>query len=254
MAKQDYPVHGPRGPFRKFVIMGESTVEGGDWLPSKAQRFADVLAKLLNVCQEQPPGYVNKGIGANAISPRSPGYEASAKPSALERYHDDIIAEKPDLFVLCYGLNDMRAAMPFNEFLEDMHTIIRDVREACDPFVVLTTVYYMNGWDSYPPFDRGSVELTEAYNDGIRALAREQGCVLADVWGAEGQADWLIHPDGVHANTVGNRVIAHRIFEAIAQNAPGLTDLAFKECKGTGWTTGTTATRERCGDPFVRTW
>jgi lysophospholipase L1-like esterase len=254
MARHDYPIHGPKGPFSKFVIMGESTVEGGDWLPSRSQRFADVLAKLLNLCQEQPPVYVNKGIGANAISPRSPGYEASAKPSALERYKDDVIAEAPDLFVLCYGLNDMRAAMPLDGFLKDMRKIIRDVRKACDPLIVLTTVYYMNGWKSYPPFDRGSVELTEAYNDGIRGLARKAGCVLADVWDAEGQADWLIHPDGVHANTVGNRIIAHRIFEAIAHNAPGLTDLAHKECDGTEWTTGTTGAREGGGDPFVKTW
>ena len=212
------------------------------------------LAKLLNVCQEQPPDYVNKGIGANAISPRSPGYEASAKPSALERYKDDVIAEEPDLFVLCYGLNDMRAGMALADFTRAMRKIVRDVRKACDPLIVLTTVYYMTGWKSYPPFDQGSVELTEAYNDGIRRLARKEGCVLADVWDAEGQADWLIHPDGVHANTVGNRVIAHRIFEAIAQNAPGLTDLAFNACEGTEWTTGTMTTREQCADPFTKTW
>ena len=254
MARHDYPIHGPKGPFTKFVIMGESTVEGGGWLPSRSQRFADVLARLLNACQEQPLTYVNKGIGANAISPRSPGYEASAKPSALERYKDDVIAETPDLFVLCYGLNDMRAAMPLGEFLKDMRTMIRNVRKACDPLMVLTTVYYMTGWKSYSPFDRGSIELTEAYNDGIRGLARKEGCVLADVWDAEGRADWLIHPDGVHANTVGNRVIAHRIFEAIAHNAPGLTALAYKECGGTEWTGGTMAARRQCGDPFEKTW
>ena len=55
---------------------------------------------------------------------------------------------------------------------------------------VLTTVYYMTGWKSYPPYDKGSVELTRRYNDCIRGLAAEFDCILADVWAAEGMADW----------------------------------------------------------------
>ena len=81
-------------PFKRLVILGESTVQGGPWLASTSERFADVLVDLIDTCQADPVEYCNKGIGANAISPRSPGYEASAKPSALERYHADVI----DLF------------------------------------------------------------------------------------------------------------------------------------------------------------
>jgi lysophospholipase L1-like esterase len=96
-------------------------------LPRIEDRWADVLASLINKCQQKPVEYHNKGIGANSISPRSPGYEASAKPSALERYQNDVIALKPDLFILCYGLNDMRAGMNVEDFREDMQTIIEDV-------------------------------------------------------------------------------------------------------------------------------
>src|SRR6266849_348177 len=111
-------------PFRRLVIMGESTVHGGPWLPREEEdRFADVLVRLINACQEKPVEYYNKGISANAISPRSPGYKESAKPSALERYKTDVIDLAPDLFILCYGLNDMRAAMPLDDFREDMATI-----------------------------------------------------------------------------------------------------------------------------------
>ena len=159
-------------PFKRMVVLGESTVAGGEWVPSKSERFADVLARLINECQEKPVEYYNKGIGGNAISPRSPGYKypASAKPSAMERYKRDVIELNPDLFILCYGLNDMRVAMPIRDFREDMATTIRDIQKAWSPLTVLTTVYHMTGWERYAPFDKGSVELTLRYNDCIRGL------------------------------------------------------------------------------------
>ena len=73
----------PQGPFRKLVVLGESTVEGGGWLAGTDERYADVLWRLLEAAQEQPLEYFNAGLGASVVSPASPGYEASAKPSAL---------------------------------------------------------------------------------------------------------------------------------------------------------------------------
>jgi lysophospholipase L1-like esterase len=236
------------------VILGESTVEGGRWLSNRDDRFADVLVRLINSCQETPVEYHNKGIGANAISPRSPGYAESRKPSALERYKADVIDLRPDLFILCYGLNDMRAAMPLSDFREDMATIIRDVQHACAPVTVLTTVYYMTGWKSWPPYDKGSVELTLRYNDCIRGLAAEYICILADVWSAEGGADWMIHYDGVHPNRVGSLLIAHRIFEALVQHASGLTNQEFGRHRETEWTKMAVERRAKAGDPFQKTW
>lgn len=241
-------------PFKRMVILGESTVEGGPWVRDPSERFADVVARLINACQAEPIEYFNKGIGANAISPRSPGYASSAKPSALERYREDVIALNPDLFILCYGLNDMRAGMPIADFEEDMATILRDVKAACDPMIVLTTVYYMTGWKSYPPYDRGSVELTETYNACIRKLAAQYGGVVADVWEGEKGADWLIHADGVHAHRVGNLIIAHRVFETIARHASGLTVRTFAENESTDWTRDTIRVRAEGGAPFHKTW
>jgi lysophospholipase L1-like esterase len=241
-------------PFQRLVILGESTVEGGPWLHAKEERYADVLVRLIDSVQEKPLEYINKGIGNNSISPRSPGYGQSAKPSALERYHQDVIAHHPDLFILAYGLNDMRAGMPLDQFREDMATIIRDVKKACDPVTVLTTVYYMTGYRSWPPINKGSIELTLKYNECIRSLAAEFDCILADVWSAEGGADWLIHYDGVHAHKVGNLVIGHKVFEALAQHCSGLTQYVFEQERESGWTQGTTKRRADAGDPFTKTW
>ncbi|HUZ47984.1 MAG TPA: GDSL-type esterase/lipase family protein [Terriglobia bacterium] len=241
-------------PFKRLVILGESHVEGGPWLHQTEDRYADVVVRLINSCQKEPIEYYNKGIGANAISPRSPGYAQSRKPSALERYRKDVIDLRPDLFILAYGLNDMRAAMPLTDFRDDMATIISNVQKACSPVTVLTTVYYMTGWRSYPPYDKGSVELTLRYNDCIRGLAAEFRCILADIWRAEDQADWLIGYDGVHANKVGQLVIANRVFEAIAQHSSCLTNWTFQQERGTQWTERTTESRSQSGDPFRKTW
>jgi lysophospholipase L1-like esterase len=241
-------------PFRRMVILGESTVQGGGWLSYTGERYSDIVAKLINECQSDPMEYINKGIGANAISMRSPGYEMSAKPSAMERYQDDVIANNPDLFLLCYGLNDMRAAMPLNEFIEDMRTIIEDVRGACAPLIVLTTIYYMNGWKSYPPYDKGSVELTERYNDAIKQLGEEEDCLVSDVWAAEAYADWAINPCGVHANKVGNLLIGHKIFETLANNCSGISEATNRRDMPTEWVLNVMKSREDVGDPYDPWW
>lgn len=213
MNKRDYHSE----PFKVMVTLGESTVAGACATETRF-RWVNVVADLINEFQVEPVVLHNKGIGANAISKRSPGYESSAKPSALERYKEDVIALKPDLFILAYGLNDMRARMAPEDFREDMQTIITDVRESCDPVTVLTTVYHMSAYDLYPPYNQGSPEATEMYNEVIRQLAKANDCLLADIYAAEGHADWLIHPDTVHANDLGHRIIGYRVFEVIAQN------------------------------------
>ena len=207
-------------PFRTMVPLGESHV-AGMCATAESRRWVNIVAELISRFQGVPVALHNKGISANAISPRSPGYANSAKPSALERYRQDVIALNPDLLILAYGLNDMRAGMPPEDFRQDMAEIITQVKQACDPVTVLTTVYHMSAYDWYPPYDVGSPAATEVFNLVIRQLADEHGCILADIYAAEGQADWVIHPDTVHANDLGHLLIAHRVFEAIATNCSG---------------------------------
>ena len=207
--------------FKTMVVLGESHVAGA-CAPDTSKCWVSVLAGLISSYQGVDVLCHNKGIGANSISPRSPGYPASRKPSATERLDRDVLSLKPDLFIASYGLNDMRSGMPLQDFLTDLESIVLKVRRHCNPVIVLTTVYYMTRYDLYPPYDRGSVRDTELYNRGIRELAAKCDCILADIWEAEGQADWLIHPDTVHANELGHRLIANRVFEAIATHCSGI--------------------------------
>lgn len=234
-------------PFRRLAILGESTVEGGAWVPGPADRYADVLVELINRVQAEPLAYANCGIGASVISPRSPGYAASHKPSALERYARDVIGARPDLFIVAYGLNDMRAGMDLALFIEDLETIVRDVQRACRALTVVVSVYHMTGYGWYPPFDRGSAAATQRYNAALAELAERTGSLYADVYSAEGPADWVVHQDGVHANQVGNLLIAHRIFQVLATRCSGLSAAVRTRDETSAWTAGTR--RERFGPP-----
>jgi lysophospholipase L1-like esterase len=226
----------PAGPFKSLVVLGESTVEGGPWLRNTGERWADILHRLLEEAQEQPLRYHNAGLGASVIAPSSPGYAASNKPSAAERLDGEVIAHKPDLLVIAYGLNDMRAGMRLADFRAELESVIRRVRTKLTPLIVLVAVYHISAYDRYPPFDRGSVAATKRYNARLRSLAKARGCVFADVWAAEGQADHVVHPDTVHANKLGNLLIAHEVFEAIVHAAPGIARNVQRRDAGTEWT------------------
>ncbi|MCC7354451.1 MAG: SGNH/GDSL hydrolase family protein, partial [Anaerolineae bacterium] len=108
------------------------------------------------------------------------------------------------------------------------------VREACRPVIVLTTVYYMTAYDLYPPYDKGSPAATRVYNEVIRQLAEANDCLLADVYQAEGGlldggTSWVMHPDTVHANDLGHRLIGHRVFEVIATHCSGVASRVTQE-------------------------
>ena len=232
----------------KLVVFGESTVQGGPWLDRTEQRYADLLAGMLRACLDAEIAYHNAGLSASVIAPASPGYEASAKPSAAERLDAEVIAHRPDVLVIAYGLNDMRAGMEIGLFGRELRALVDRVRARCSPLVVLATVYHMTAWRSYPPFDKGSPEAIRTYNALIRLVAAEKGCACADIWTAMGERDWLVHHDGVHANVVGNLVIAGELFATIARAMPGLADDVLRRHAATEWTR-TTAEWRRSGGP-----
>ena len=225
----------PKGPFTSLVVLGESTVQGGGWIVSEDERYADILWRLLETAQERPLKYYNAGVGASVISPKSPGYEASVKPSAAERLDKEVIARKPDLLVIAYGLNDMRAGMRVDDFRAEMKKIIRRVRKAISPMIVIVNVYHQSAYHFYAPFTHGSVAVTKRYNKMLKELSEEFGCVYSDVWAAEGQKDHLIHLDTVHANKIGNMIIAHKVFESIVHAAPNIGARMDKRDAKTDW-------------------
>ena len=223
IGKRDYSAQ----PFKVGVALGESTTAGGT-ATSRELTWVSRLADLINESQLEPIQMINSGIGANLISSRSTSYEQSGKPSAMERYQKHVVDHHPDLVLISYGLNDARGGTPLAQFLEDLRHIILDIKEKTRAAVVVVNAYFMTGFDRYLPYNQANIATFMGYNCGIRRIAEECDVLYADVFAAQDMAIWLIDPDGVHANNLGHRVIANRIFEVLAQNCSGLSQKAFE--------------------------
>ena len=108
-----------------------------------------------------------------------------------------------------------------------MRHIVSEIKNQTGALTVIVNAYFMIGFDRYIPFNKADVATFLGYNAGLQRLALECDSLYADVFAAEGMAPWMIDPDGVHANNLGHRVIANRIFEVLAQNCSGLSQKAF---------------------------
>ena len=208
--------------FQSLVTLGESTTAGG-WASYRERCWAHQLARIINEFQRVPVQLTNVGIGANVISRRSPAYEKSGKPAAIDRLDKHVITHKPDLLVVSYGLNDARGGTPLDLFVTEMRTLVERIREQIQPLIVLLGPYYMTGFDNFgPDWNHATLDLFHEFNHSTRDVAKEKGCLFGDLLAAYGNADWLVHHDSVHANDLGHRLVANKVFEVLASNCSGL--------------------------------
>ena len=208
--------------FRTLVTLGESTTAGG-WASYRERAWAHQLARLINEFQRIPVQLVNVGIGANVISTRSPSYEHSGKPAALERLDPHVIRHQPDLLVVSYGLNDARGGTPIDLFTGEMGVLIDRVRASIQPLIVLLGPYYMTGFDRFGPhWNKATLQQFHRFNEATAGVAKDKDCLFVDLLSAYGHANWLVHHDTVHANDLGHRIVANRVFEVLASNCSGL--------------------------------
>ena len=215
--------------FKVMFTLGESTTAGG-WSSYRERCWANQLARLINEFQRVPVQLFNMGIGANVISTKSRGYEYSGKPAASERLDQHVLEYVvngshlvPDLLVISYGLNDARIGTPVELFSNEMKSIICKVREKIQPLIVLLGPYYMTNYKcGGKEWSYGSLDIFYQYNQAIMKAAEETDCLFVDLLASYRKADWLVHHDGCHANDLGHRIVANKIFEILASNCSGL--------------------------------
>jgi lysophospholipase L1-like esterase len=182
-----------------------------------------VLADLINDFQSHKMEFFNAGIGANVISTRSAAYEKSGKPAANERLQKHVIARHPDLLIISYGLNDARGGTPVDLFRKELVAIIEQVRQHTQPLIVLLGPYYMTDFTlGGKRWSHADLALFKHFNKAIAGVSVQEKCLYVDLLAANGETDWMVHYDRVHANDLGHRIVANRIFEVLAQNSSGL--------------------------------
>ena len=130
-------------PVKRVVALGESTTWGFS-VSEKGRCWVNQVVQALGRFQGVEIELVNQGIGSNVLTTACPSYEFSAKPSALERVDDELIAHSPDMVFLSYGLNDSRGGTPPETFRRAYQELIDRIRSRIDPVIVVLNTYYMH--------------------------------------------------------------------------------------------------------------
>jgi len=81
MSKRDYS----SDEFKRLVILGESTVQGGSWLERQDQRFADIVARLIDACQCGMFRDLGEGTNPAPANGRNPETKAHTAPANRKR-------------------------------------------------------------------------------------------------------------------------------------------------------------------------
>ena len=224
----------PSGPFRRMVVLGDS-IAYGMCAYRPENEWNQVVAGLLRRFQDGELEVFNRGLPAEVISPRAPGYEESAKPSLIERYRRHGIELQPDLVIIAEGLNDMRSGMAIQEYMADLAQIATDIRQETGALVVLVGIYHQifgrgaNDPVALPTWTRWTPEVAVIYNQAVRQVAEQCGALFVDAQAVMGGADWTLNPDCCHPNDLGHVLIGNAIFQAIATHCRGLGDRTLRE-------------------------
>jgi lysophospholipase L1-like esterase len=225
------------GPFRRMVVIGDS-IAYGMCAGQPENEWNQVLASLIREFQDEPLEVFNRGLPAEVISPGAPGYEESARPSLIERYHRHCVALQPDLVIIAEGLNDMRSGMAPQAYMADLTQIVTGIQRETGALVVLLGIYHQrfgcgaNDPATVPTWTHWDPAIAQTYNLAIRLVAERTGSVFADATAAMGGADWTLNPDCCHPNDLGHVLVGNAIFQALAVHCPSLalkTDRVIRE-------------------------
>ncbi len=201
-----------REPVR-VVCFGDS-VTGLYYHTGGRRAYTDLLEiALRRLCPRADVTTINAGISGHTTR------------DALNRIDQDVLAKKPSLVTVMFGLNDMTRVPP-DEYRANLLTIIEKCQGVgaevvlCTPNSVITT--------SGRP-----TEKLEQYCDVVREVARESHVALCDTYAAyqalreqDPQAWRLLMSDEIHPNHDGHKVIAEQIALSITGREVSLADVA----------------------------
>jgi len=168
-----------------------------------------------------PGGYVQlvgSGFAANGVKIEIIGAGISGHKSdqMLERLDRDVLGKKPDWMTLSCGVNDVwhgAKGVPLEDYKKNITAIVERAQAAGVKVMIITSTMIRE--DQATPENQKLL----AYNDFLRALAKEKKCLMADLnadmqaavaeagkkRGAKGN---VLTTDGVHMAYPGNEMMA----------------------------------------------
>lgn len=153
------------------------------------------------------------------------GISGHTTQNGLERLDRDVLAKKPDLVTVSFGLNDM-TRIPEDQFRKNLETIVARCREVKADVVLCTPNAVLNSGGR-------PTEKLERYCDVIRATARDLKLSVCDQYRA-GDAQrtkdawaWrLTLSDAIHPNMDGHKLMAEELCRTITGKSVVLKDVA----------------------------
>lgn len=185
-----------------YVAFGDSITEGH----GVAWGFVSYLARLL---QEADSRHTWKIINR--------GMSGETSREALYRLEADVLAHKPNLVTINFGVNDAFSDISPEAFRDILERMILPIRAGgCSMIVLLSSEVIPDPW---------AERQVGPYWDAMRTAAEECGGVYSDVNGRWRQElengrpeEELIIWGDLHPNEEGHRLIAETVFETIKAN------------------------------------
>ena len=206
-------------------VFAEVVVKTGD----KIGFLGDSITHYGN---NHPGGYVNlviAGLEANGIKAEKipAGISGHKSNQMLERVEKDVLSKNPAFMLLSCGVNDVwhgRRGVELPEYKKNITAIIDKAQAAGVKVCILTATMITED-----PKHSYNIKLA-SYNEFLRELAKEKGCMLADLNEImqKGVAEFAAkNPgfkgnyytyDGVHMNSIGNEMMAETVLRTFGLN------------------------------------
>lgn len=168
---------------------------------------------------------LEKTFPETQISMHNAGISGNTTTQGLARIERDVLAKRPDLVVVMFGMNDV-VRSPIEDFDANLREITRRCRAAGAAVVLATpnSVYENPG--------RPMARLAE-YAERVRRVATEEHVVLADCYAAyealradDANAWRLLMSETIHPNMNGHKLFAEVMAETITGKPVSLADVA----------------------------
>lgn len=181
------------------VCFGDSLTRGG---------YPEILGDLLGM------DTVNAGVGGHNTK------------QGLRRLEKDVLARQPEVVVVLFGTNDMRADserayVSIEEYEKNLQTIVGRCQEAdarvilCTPPPIDTEAYFKrHSRQEYQQLG-GFEQLIEQYRSVVRSVAESHNLPVVDLDRLLTEEPRWMSPDGVHPSAEGKALIAKHISKSV---------------------------------------
>jgi len=201
----------------KIVTFGNSTTATRSTITGVySQRLPELLLK------ENIPNIIyNEGVGGSHTGHLTDNNRHKVR-HALDRLESDVIEKKPDITIVCFGINDSWIdtgkdvpRIPLEDFEKNLNYIVETIQKEGSSVILMTPNALGKRHEKW------RYDTTEKYVEVIRNIAIQQEVILIDQWeiwenyssSGKNIDDFLL--DGTHPNDKWHKELAEILTDRI---------------------------------------